>query len=321
MKKLTKIMMAGIYICLSAGIFASSSKKSIVCTTFPEYDWIMNILGNKHSEFNVTLLQNKGADLHSYQPTIKDMTKISLSDLFVYVGGESDAWVEKALANSTNKNQIAVNMMEVLGDRVKEEEIVEGMQESEEEEHHHDEEEEIEYDEHIWLSLKNASIIMEELCKEIENLDEKNAEIYKANTKAYLKQLADLDAEFAKTVASSKYKTLLFADRFPFRYFTEDYNLKYYAAFVGCSAESEAKFETIAFLSKKVDELGLKSILTIEKSNKKIATSIISNSKTKDISILEMDSLQSITVNDIKKGKTYLSTMKANLEIIKTVLN
>lgn len=213
--------------------------------------------------------------------------------MLVYVGGESDEWVEKAISNAKNKNMVVVNMMEVLGDKVKEEELVEGMQVEDEDEHdhdedehghhheeghhhHHDKEEEVEYDEHVWLSLKNAVVLVNHLSEKIQKLDSANANVYKSNAASYVKQISDLDREYEKAEASSSKKTVLFGDRFPFRYLVDDYGLSYYAAFVGCSAETEASFETIAFLAKKVDELGLKSILTIEKSDKKIARTISS---------------------------------------------
>lgn len=342
MKKAVKLSIFAVIVVI--GLFAvlcaitkksgSSSKKSIVCTTYPEYDWIMNILGDKASSFDVTLLQNKGTDLHSYQPSIEDIAKISKSDIFVYVGGESDEWVEKVIEDSKNKNQIAVNMMEVLGDKIREEEIVEGMQAEEEHEHedeegeehehehgHHHDEEEAEYDEHVWLSVKNAVLITEALSEKIQKLDEENAEVYKKNTASYVKQLSDLDAEYTKAVNASNKKVLLFGDRYPFRYLSDDYGLKYYAAFVGCSAETEASFKTIIFLANKVDEYKLNSVLTIEKGDKKIAKTIVSNTKNKNQEILEMDSLQSITENEIKNGRTYLSAMKKNLEVLKKALN
>ena len=291
----------------STSVFAAR-KKSIVCTTFPEYDWVMNILGEKVTSFDVTLLQNNGTDLHSYQPSVKDIAKISKADLFVYVGGESDEWVEKVLSQSVNKNQVAVNMLEVLGDKVREEEIVEGMQAEEEEEHehhHHDDEEEIEYDEHVWLSLNNAIDVSKSLCKEICRIDGASSAVYEKNLAAYTKELAILDAEYKAAVKSAKKNTVLFGDRFPFHYLTDDYDLKYFAAFVGCSAESEASFETVIFLAKKVDELGLNAVLTIEKRDKKIAKTVVGNTKNKKQEILEMDSLQSITTKEIKVGTVH----------------
>ena len=314
---------------------ASSEKKSIVCTTFPEYDWVINILGEKTSNFDVTLLQNNGTDLHSYQPSVKDIAKISKADLFVYVGGESDEWVEKVLSQSVNKNQVAVNILEVLGDKVCEEEIVEGMQaekekehehhhhngEEAEEHHHHEDKEEPEYDEHVWLSLNNAIDISKILCEEICKIDGANSVAYKKNLASYTKQLAALDEEYKSAVKSAKKNTVLFGDRFPFRYLTDDYGLKYFAAFVGCSAESEASFETITFLAKKLDELGLNAVLTIEKSDKKIARTIVLTTKNKNQQVLEMDSLQSITTKEINDGRNYLSAMKKNLEVLKKAWN
>ncbi len=327
MKKIFKVLLAAIFMLCGASAFAA--KKSIVCVTYPEYDWVMNILGGKASGFNVTLLQKNGTDLHSYQPSVKDIASISSCDMLVYVGGESDEWVEKTLSNAKNKNMVVVNMMEVLGDKVKEEEFVEGMQGDEHEhehehEHHHDahhhDEDEVEYDEHVWLSLKNAVVIVNHLSEKIQSLDSANSSVYKSNAASYVKQISDLDKEYEKAVATSSKKTVLFGDRFPFRYLVDDYGLSYFAAFVGCSAESEASFETITFLSKKVDELGLKSVLTIEKSDKKIARTIISNTKGKNQEVLEMDSLQSVTESDIKGGRNYLSAMKKNLDVLKTAL-
>ena len=326
-KTLKSIIISAAMFAASASLFGAS-KKSIVCTTFPEYDWVMNILGEKAGSFDVTLLQNNGTDLHSYQPSVKDIAKISNADLFVYVGGESDEWVEKVVSQSVNKKQIVVNMLEVLGDKVREEEIVEGMQAEEEEEHEHhhhhgedEDEEEVEYDEHVWLSLNNAIDLTNVLCAEISKIDGGNASVYSKNAEAYTKQLAALDAEFKATVKSAKKSTVLFGDRFPFRYLTDDYDLNYYAAFLGCSAESEASFETIIFLANKVDELGLNAVLIIEKSDKKIAKTVVNSTKNKNQQILEMDSLQSITTKEIIGGKNYLSAMKKNLEVLKKALN
>lgn len=326
-KTLKSIIISAAMFAASASLFGAS-KKSIVCTTFPEYDWVMNILGEIAGSFDVTLLQNNGTDLHSYQPSVKDIAKISNADLFVYVGGESDEWVEKVVSQSVNKKQIVVNMLEVLGDKVREEEIVEGMQAEEEEEHEHhhhhgedEDEEEVEYDEHVWLSLNNAIDLTNVLCAEISKIDGGNASVYSKNAEAYTKQLAALDTEFKAAVKSAKKSTVIFGDRFPFRYLTDDYDLNYYAAFLGCSAESEASFETIIFLANKVDELGLNAVLTIEKSDKKIARTIVNSTKNKKQQILEMDSLQSITTKEIIGGRNYLSAMKKNLEVLKKALN
>ena len=316
MKKLIKLIAMVIMLLSGTNAFAAS-KKSIVCVTYPEYDWVMNILGEQIAAFDVILLQNNGTDLHSYQPSVKDIARISSSDLFIYVGGESDKWVEKVISNSRNKNQIVVNMMEALGDKVREEEIVEGMQTEEDDE---ESEDEAEYDEHIWLSLKNAIVLTNIISEKIQRLDSANIQFYKKNTENYVSQLSALDEEYIKTISTSNKKTILFGDRYPFRYLSDDYGMKYYAAFLGCSAESEASFETIVFLAKKVDDLDLDAVLTIEKSDKKIAKTIVANTKSKNQQIFELDSMQSITQNDIKNGRTYLSAMKNNLQVLKASL-
>ena len=315
----------------------NNSAPKIVTTIFPEYDWVKNILGTNPAGVELTMLLGNGADLHSYQPTVADIMKVSTCDLFIYVGGESDRWVDDALKEAVNKNMVVINLLETLGDKVKEEEIVEGMQgEDEEHEHHHDsdeadgdhhhdhddadEEEEIEYDEHVWLSLKNTAILCNAIADAVCKIDTKNAATYKANAADYIAKLNTLDAEYRKAVAGVPVKTVLFGDRFPFRYLVDDYGLSYYAAFVGCSAETEASFETIAFLAKKVDELSLGTILTIEGNNHKIAQTIAQNTIAKNQKILTLDSMQSVTSKDVKDGANYLSIMKTNLETLKTAL-
>lgn len=310
----------------------------IVTTIFPEYDWTREIIGTQSENTELALLMNNGTDLHSYQPSIQDIAKISTADIFIYVGGESDGWVKDALKNVRNKNIIALNLMELLGDKVREEEIIEGMQAEEEddehhhehhhddedehheEHHHHEDEDEIEYDEHVWLSLRNAKICCNAICEALCKTAPENATAYKTNLTAYSEKLDDLDSRISKTVSASAQKTLLFGDRFPFRYFVDDYSLNYYAAFVGCSAETEASFETIIFLAKKVDELGLNSVCQIESGTGKIARTIIQSSKNKNASVLTFDSMQSVNSTDIKNGTTYLSIMENNLETLKKAL-
>ena len=303
------------------GVEASESGAiSVVTTIFPEYDWVMNILGENPAGVEVTMLLDNGVDLHSYQPTATDMIKISECDMFVYVGGESDEWVEDALKGAVNKNMVVVNLLEVLGDKVKAEEVVEGMQAEDEHDHEHEVEEEEEMDEHVWLSLRNASVICEALESYIEGMDGGNADLYKKNLKSYQEKLASLDEEYKKAVGAGSTDTLLFGDRFPFRYLVDDYALNYYAAFVGCSAETEASFETVTFLAKKVDELSLKCILTIESSDQKIAKTISENTADNSRTILTLDSMQSTTSKDVKDGVTYLSVMEQNLSVLKDAL-
>ena len=305
----------------------TTDKLSIVTTIFPEYDWVRQILGDKADNADVTMLLDNGVDLHSYQPTADDIVKISDCDRFIYVGGESDGWVEDALKNATNKDMKVVNLLEVLGDKVKNEEVVEGMQEEEHEhedgeeheegeEHEHEEE----ADEHVWLSLKNAEVLVGTISNALQEVDPGNKDAYAANADAYVKKLSALDAEYQTAVDNAARKTVLFGDRFPFRYLVDDYGLNYYAAFVGCSAETEASFETISFLAKKVDELKLPCVLTIEGKNHKIAETIVKNTAPKSQKILTMDSMQSTTSKDVASGTTYFSVMEKNLAVLKEAL-
>ncbi len=324
MKKIISII---IILTLAAGCFAScgkpqnnhdNSKLKIVTTIFPEYDWVMQILGEKSENAEVTLLLDNGVDLHSYQPTVDDIVKISDCDLFIYVGGESDEWVEDTLAQAKNENMLTVNLLDALGSTIKEEEIKEGMQG--EEEDGEEAEEEPEYDEHVWLSLKNAVIICNEICEKICEINPENGQVYKANTTDYVSKLEKLDAEYKSVVDNAKNKTLVFADRFPFRYLVDDYGIDYYAAFVGCSAESEASFETIVFLANKLDELGLSSVMQIESSDGSIARAVKEAGTSKDQTILTLDSMQSRQSQDIENGVTYYSIMESNLEVLREAL-
>lgn len=297
----------------------AAEKLSIVCTTYPQYDWVMQILGENSSYAEVAYLLKNGVDVHSYQPSAEDMIAVSECDLLIYVGGESEQWVKDALKNSVNKGQRAISMMELLGDRVWEEEIIEGMQE---EEHSHEEEadhasEEIEYDEHVWLSLKNAALICREISDVLGELDEEHQTVYEENEAAYLEKLEKLDLAYQTVVNTASQQTILFADRFPFRYLAEDYGLEYYAAFAGCSAETEASFETIAFLAAKVDELQLPVIYQIETSDDSIARTVVGSTNLKNQSILTLYSMQSVTEKEIDSGVTYLSVMENNLEMLK----
>lgn len=320
MKKATALILAFIF---SFALFSGCASKEtengqklkIVAASFPEYDWLKEIMGEKFSEADVSFLCKNGTDLHSYQPTAEDIIKISVCDIFICSGGQSSAWTDGALKNAENKETAVIKLTEVLGDGVKTEETVEGM----EEEKHGEEETEI--DEHVWLSIKNAEKLCEKIEETLSEKDPSNADIYKKNTDEYIKKLDALDKEYEKTVFEAKRKTLLFADRFPFRYLTDDYGLTYYAAFAGCSAESEASFETVSFLAKKTDELFLPAVITIDGSDKKLAETVISATDSKNAEILTMDSMQAKTEEDVKNGISYLSVMEKNLEILKQALN
>ena len=297
------------------------SKLSVVTTIFPEFSWAKSILGDQTNSVDFALLIKNGIDLHSFKPTAQDIAKIASADMVIYVGGESDEWIEKALEATPKKGRTEINLMKVLGDRVKAEEVVEGMQAEEEHEHHHHDEE-VENDEHVWLSLKNAEIIVNKIAEELSKLDAVHATVYKQNADAYIAQIQSLDKEYREAVNGAARKTVLFGDRFPFRYLVDDYGIKYYAAFVGCSAESEASFETIAFLAGKMDAESLPVIFTIENSNDKIAKAVLAASKnSKSAQILSINSMQSITEAQIAGGIDYLSLMKSNLDVLKKALN
>ena len=294
-----------------------TDRLQIVTTIFPEYDWVRCVLGDNPANAELTMLLDNGVDLHSYQPTAADILKISTCDLFIYVGGESDAWVADALKQATNQNRIVLNLLDLLGDSVKEEELVEGMQGEEEEE----EEEEPEYDEHVWLSLRNAATLVGSISDALQKIDGANAAVYRSNAEAYIGKLDALDAEYHAAVDAASVRTLLFGDRFPFRYLADDYGLDYYAAFAGCSAESEASFETVRFLARKVDELQLSAVLTIEGADHRIAETIIQSTRTKDQKILSLDSMPSTTAKDVQNGASYLDAMEKNLSVLTEALH
>lgn len=503
MKKYISILLAAV---MAVGCLAGCGQKNsneqadntddgklkVVTTIFPEYDWVKEIAGDEISNIDLTMLLDNGVDLHSYQPTSEDILKISDCDLFVYVGGESDSWVDDALKNATNKDMQVINLLDDLKDSIKTEESMPGMQAEEghnhgyahfedsdvqdrtlsdwdgdwqsvypylqdgvldevmekkaesgektaeeykeyyengyktdvsqitidaenntmcfvkngvaskatyeykgyqiydyesgsrgvryffeatsgdadapkyvqfsdhgiapgKAEHFHIyagndgfdalseemenwptyypadmsgkeiaedmlEHEEKEYDEHVWLSLKNAQTLCKAIAEALETADPEHKDVYAANVDSYLEKLSSLDGQYQDAVANASQKTLLFGERFPFRYMVDDYGLKYYAAFAGCSAESEASFETISFLAKKVDELGLKNIMTIENSDQKIAKTIRDNTKDKNQEILSLDSMQSTTSEDVKNGTTYLSVMESNLDVLKKAM-
>lgn len=289
---------------------------SVVATVFPAYDWARQIIGENSDHIALTLLLDKGTDFHNYQPTVEDIYKISTCDLFLYVGGESDSWVPDALAQASNKDMHVVCLLDALGSAAKEEEALEGMEAEEEEE-----EDGPAYDEHVWLSLRNARTLCAAVCEALKATDPACAESFQTNFAAYDGALAELEGRYAKAMEAPARKTLLFADRFPFRYLAEDYGLNCYAAFSGCSAETEASFETVNFLVNKVDELELPCVMKLEGSDTRLAETVILNAKTQDIQILELNSLQSVTSKMVDEGVSYLSVMESNLAVLQQALN
>lgn len=291
----------------------------IVCTTYPQYDWTLNLIRGSEDRVSVTLLMDKGGDLHNFQPSALDIARVSECDLFIYVGGESDGWVDDALKEAVNPDMRVVNMMEAVSGRLVEEEHV--GQGSGHDGHDHEAQEEHEYDEHVWLSVRNARLIVEDIAAELAELDSGNAELYRKNCDRYIAALNALDIQYAEAVRRSSGSTLLFADRFAFRYFVEDYGIGYYAAFNGCSAETEASFNTVAFLVSKLDELALGSVIVLEGSDDRLARVVIENSAKKDQQILVLNSMQSVSQRDMRAGITYLNVMEANLKTLRQALD
>lgn len=293
--------------------FSSDGKLHIVCTIFPQYDWVRELTKGAQN-VEVTLLEDSSADLHNFQPSAADKVSILNSDLFVYTGGESDDWARTLLENA-EKDVRSLDLIEELGDRALTEE--EGIEESGEHGHEHEDE----IDEHIWLSVQNAKVLVSAIREELCAVDESNAALYQSNAASYLAELSALDEAFEKTVSSAERSVLVFADRYPFRYLAHDYGLTCYAAFSGCSAESEASFATILTLVKHVEENALPYVMVLENSTQKTARTVIENTKSKDQGILVLNSLQSVSREDIESGATYLGLMKEDLAILQTALN
>ena len=317
---LTLICSTGLTSCGGGGSGENNDRIKVVATIFPEYDWVCEIVGDDNEKVDVDLLVSNGADLHSYQPTVDDIMKISACDIFIYVGGESDAWVEDVLDKAENKNMKVICLMDILGDQIKEEETVEGMEEHEHDHDDEDHDDETEYDEHVWLSLRNAAAFCDVIKDELCGLDAQNKKIYEKNTEDYLDRIRELDLQYDRIVTEAETNVLVFGDRFPFRYLTDDLGLKYYAAFSGCSAETEASFQTVRFLAHKVDEYDLDCIMIIDGSDGRIAKTVSENTRHGGQKILTLDSMQSVTQQEIDNGASYLGIMEKDLKVLEQAL-
>ncbi len=340
----------------------SGGASLILCSGFSEYDWTRNILGDNPAGIELRLLNTSGVDMHSYQPSAHDMVQIADCDLLIYTGGISEFWIDKAKDSSDRDAMQTLSLMEYFedhpelfpqyeqGEHEHEHEAGEHEPGHEHEStgaHEHEDgntnahEHEHEADEHIWLSLKMAPVFCEKIADAVSRLDPKNADLYRQNLSEYKSQLAALDSEFEKMVAAASKDCLLFADRFPFTYLSQDYGLHTHAAFDGCSAETEASFETIIDLANDLKTDGLSHILILKNSSSNLAHTVIRAAKEnakenfagdsgknsgeayeeKEIKICELDSLQSVNAEDIAEGFTYLGAMKKNKEVISECLN
>ena len=325
-KRLFALLLGLSLVATSAGCAQKTATGSagiqVVCATAPLYDWTRQITKGTTST-EQKLIIGKGTDLHSFQPSAADIIAIKNADVLIYVGGESDGWIRDALKETLNKDQKVVCLMDVLMDSIVEEEVVEGMQgedehddhdDHDEKDHHH--EEAPEYDEHVWMSLRLAAKSCKAIEEAIASVAKDDASKFKANLDEYLSKLDALDKQYEEMVKGARLDTMVVADRYPFRYLAEDYKLKYSAAFVGCSAETEASFETVKFLADKIKALDSKTVLTIENSDGKIAKTVIETSGKTDVKIEALDSMQSCG-----DELDYLSVMTGNLEKLKAALS
>lgn len=299
-------------------IKSEKNKPTIVVTIFPIYDWLRNILGDQAENFSIVLLMQNGSDLHSFTPGLADMQRIHSADLFLYVGGESDSWVPDALKGKTNENMITLSLMDHMGSALREEEFVEGMVH---EAHGDEDEDEPEYDEHIWLSLRNAALACTAITEALSQLDSAHKDLYQKNADAYLASLKALDQRYSEAVAAAPLHTLIFADRFPFRYLVEDYDLDYYAAYSGCSSEIGTSITTVPFLAGKVDEIGVRYILRLENSVSDLPEKVASQAVSGTPGVLSLNSMQFINRTDIDNGATYLGIMEDNLTVLAEALS
>ena len=306
-----KKILAIIFICIL--ILTGCAKKdevniTIVTTNFPSYDFARAITKNVNG-IKVKMVVNPGVDTHDFEPTPKDIIDIKESDLFIYVGGDSDEWVSDILNDMEKENTKIVKLLDLV--EVIPEENVEGMEEEliEEEE---------DLDEHVWTSPVNAIEIVEKLKNKIIEIDNNNSNLYEKNASDYIEKIKDIDNKIVDIVSNSKRKVLVFADRFPILYFVKQYSLDYYAAFKGCAHETEASAKTISFLISKIKEEKIPVVFHIELSNSKIADTIKNETGVK---ILEFNAAHNISKEDFDKGITYVDIMNKNIISLKEALN
>lgn len=308
MKKIINIVIVlGMCLLLLSGCKSNKSNSLVIVTTnFVGYDFARAVVGDEDVE--IKMLLKPGMDAHQYEPTPKDIKSINDADIFIYVGGESEEWVSDILEDLDSDETKVIKMMDIVS--LKEEEIKEGMVE--------EEEEEIEYDEHVWTSPKNAILIVKEIEDKLSSIDEDNEEVYEENAENYINKLNKIDEEIREVVSNSKRKVLIFGDRFPLRYFVDEYGLDYYAAFPGCSSDTEASAKTISFLIDKVKKEKVPAVLKIELSSGKIADTIASET---GVSVKTFYAVHNVSADEFKDGKTYIDYMNENVKVLREVLN
>lgn len=291
-----------IMICLLAFAAASAaeSRLNVVATDFPCYDFARQVCGD-HAD--VTLLIHPGVEVHSYEPSPADILAISEADLFVYIGGEGDAWVENILDGFDGEGPATLRMMDA----------VQPIEEEGEHDHDH-EHDEPEYDEHIWTSPKNAEAMIAAASDALAALDPDHASIYADNAQAYIDQIAEIDADIEALVSGAARRTLVFADRFPFLYFVRAYGLDYVAAFPSCTAETEPTPQTILALIQAVQENGVPCVYTIEMSTQAVARTVAEETGAQ---IQTLHSIQTVTQDEFDAGETYVTLMRRNVDALR----
>ena len=304
MKKIFSLIIIVLLFVTGCSFNKDSKNITIVTTNFSSYDFVRSII--KDSNIDLKLLLKPGTDIHDYEPSPKDIIDIKNSNMFIYVGGESDSWIDSIIDNIDSDTKV-IKLMDLVS--LKEEEIIDGMDADEDE---------IEYDEHIWTSISNAISIINKLKDEIISIDSTNKSLYEKNSDIYINELKNIDTKIREVVNTSKRDTLVFGDRFPFRYFVDEYNLKYYAAFPGCSDKTEASAKTIAFLIDKIKEDNIPVILKLELSNSKIADTLSKETNTK---VLTFNSAHNVSLEEFNKGITYVDIMNSNIDVLKEALN
>ncbi|MBR1796316.1 zinc ABC transporter substrate-binding protein [Candidatus Saccharibacteria bacterium] len=302
----------------------NQARASIISTSFVGYDFARAVNGDNNG---IKMLLKPGAESHDYEPSPQDIIDIEKADLFIYVGGESEAWVEKILHDNNIDKSKTLRLMDLV--ELKEEETVEGMEETshehehkeetehEEGEHSGEHEEETEYDEHIWTSPKNAIKLVEAIQVKMIQRKPTESDKYTENTARYTAKISELDAKFREIVASSPKKELIFGDRFPFRYFVDEYELKYYAAFPGCAEQAEASSNTVAFLIDKIKQDDIQVVLKIELTAGNLAKTIAEETGAK---VMELNSAHNVSAEDFERGVTYVDIMTENTEVLAEAL-
>jgi zinc transport system substrate-binding protein len=317
------VMLCGLAVPLFTGCSTTTEQGSenlnIVCTTYPVYDWVTNLVEGVDG-VNVSYLLNDGVSSHSYEPSADDIIEIGKADLFIFNGGESEEWVESVLETANIEGQEVLCLMDYLKEANMAVPVphIEGSTYFTEEEH----EDDVEYDEHIWLSIKNAGSLVDVIAGKLSLMDSQNSGRYTSNSVNYIAKLTSLDDEYTSMTLSSPSNTWVFASMFPFAYMANDYGITTYAAFSGCSASSEVSFDTITFLSKKVDELGVTHVIVPVGNDTDIEETIAENTNAGSLEVVSIDTLHAITQEEADSGEvSYLSTMKNNLELLKPVFN